>query len=246
MNWQLDASPEPTTLVLPPDAVSLDEANLAIEMWEFYSRKTLDPTQRLWVQAVMAERSDGRWAAQTTGRAMARQNGKGDRNAPVVPVPAASNLETITLSARITSAACTGNVTNTATIAGFQAPYTDSTTANNTGTATVTTLACNANLQAAKTNNVNTLITGSTTSYTVTFSNLGPSAADNATVTDVVSAGLSACTVASCSASGGSPVAACPATPANLLLPGGVTIPSFPSGAAVRFIVNCNVTASGT
>lgn len=169
-----------------------------------------------------------------------------DRNAPVVPVPAASNLETITLSARITSAACTGNVTNTATIAGFQAPYTDSTTANNTGTATVTTLACNANLQAAKTNNVNTLITGSTTSYTVTFSNLGPSAADNATVTDVVSAGLSACTVASCSASGGSPVAACPATPANLLLPGGVTIPSFPSGAAVRFIVNCNVTASGT
>ncbi len=78
MNWQLDASPEPTTLVLPPDAVSLDEANLAIEMWEFYSRKTLDPTQRLWVQAVMAERSDGRWAAQTTGRAMARQNGKGD------------------------------------------------------------------------------------------------------------------------------------------------------------------------
>lgn len=78
MNWQLDAEPEPTILVLPPAAASLDEANAAIEMWEFYSRKTLDPTQRLWVQAVMAERADGRWAAQTTGRAMARQNGKGD------------------------------------------------------------------------------------------------------------------------------------------------------------------------
>lgn len=78
MNWQLDAQPEPTTLVLPPDAASLDEANLAIEFWEFYSGKTLDPTQTLWVQAKMAERPDGRWAAKTTGRAMARQNGKGD------------------------------------------------------------------------------------------------------------------------------------------------------------------------
>lgn len=78
MNWQLDAEPTPSVLVLPPDAASLDEANAAIEMWEFYSRKTLDPTQRLWVQCVMAERADGRWAAQTTGRAMARQNGKGD------------------------------------------------------------------------------------------------------------------------------------------------------------------------
>jgi hypothetical protein len=47
-------------------------------MWEHYSRKTLDPTQRLWVQCVMAERADKRWAAQTTARAMPRQNGKGD------------------------------------------------------------------------------------------------------------------------------------------------------------------------
>ena len=78
MNWQLDAEPKPAILVLPPDAASLDEANAAIEMWEFYSRKTLDPTQRLWVQAVMSQRPDKRWAAQTTGRAMARQNGKGD------------------------------------------------------------------------------------------------------------------------------------------------------------------------
>jgi hypothetical protein len=78
MNWLRDAEPKPAILVLPPDAASLDEASAAIEMWEFYSRKTLDPTQRLWVQAVMAQREDKRWAAQTTGRAMARQNGKGD------------------------------------------------------------------------------------------------------------------------------------------------------------------------
>jgi hypothetical protein len=78
MNWQLDAEPVPAILVLPPDAASLDEADAAIELWEYYSGKTLDPTQRLWVQAVMAQRADGRWAAQTTARAMPRQNGKGD------------------------------------------------------------------------------------------------------------------------------------------------------------------------
>lgn len=78
MNWQLDAQPAPALLVLPPAAASLDEAEAAIEMWEFYSRKTLDPTQRLMVQIMMAQRPDGRWAAKSTGRAMARQNGKGD------------------------------------------------------------------------------------------------------------------------------------------------------------------------
>ena len=47
-------------------------------MWEHYSRKTLDPTQRLTVEVMMAVAGDGRWAAATTGREMPRQNGKGD------------------------------------------------------------------------------------------------------------------------------------------------------------------------
>jgi hypothetical protein len=46
-------------------------------MWEHYSRKTLDGTQRLAVEVMMAE-CGGRWAARTTGREMPRQNGKGD------------------------------------------------------------------------------------------------------------------------------------------------------------------------
>lgn len=78
INWQLDAEPGPALLVLPPDAASLDEAHAAIELWEHYSRKTLDPTQRLVVEVMMAETADGRWAAATTGREMPRQNGKGD------------------------------------------------------------------------------------------------------------------------------------------------------------------------
>jgi hypothetical protein len=75
INWQPGA---PALLVLPPGVESLDEADAAIELWEHYSRKTLDPSQRLVVQVMMAQTAAGRWAAATTGREMARQNGKGD------------------------------------------------------------------------------------------------------------------------------------------------------------------------
>ena len=78
MSWLLDVDPAPGILVLPPDAVSLDEAHAAIEMWERYSGKVLDPTQRLAVEVMMAQSLDDRWAAATTGREMPRQNGKGD------------------------------------------------------------------------------------------------------------------------------------------------------------------------
>lgn len=68
----------PAILVRPEAAASLDEAHAAIELWEHYSRKTLDEGQRLTVEVLMAQDAAGRWAAPTTGRAMSRQNGKGD------------------------------------------------------------------------------------------------------------------------------------------------------------------------
>lgn len=179
------------------------------------------------------------WSCSTAGQTVTC-----DRSGPVVPVSASTSLETLTMTAWVTSAACSGPVTNTATLAGFQAPYSDSTPANNTATL-ATTLDCSANLQVTKTNNLTSLTTAQTTSYTVTFSNLGPSSADNATVTDVASAGLGSCTVASCTATGGTPAATCPATPANLLAPGGTALPGFPAGGVVQFVVNCTVTATG-
>lgn len=77
ISWQ-HADPAPALLLLPPDVASLDEAAAAIELWEHYTRKTLDSTQRLAVEVMMALGADGRWAAATTGREMPRQNGKGD------------------------------------------------------------------------------------------------------------------------------------------------------------------------
>jgi trimeric autotransporter adhesin len=165
-----------------------------------------------------------------------------DSSTPV-PMAASTTLPLITGTVLVTSAACSGPIVNTATIAGFQAPYSDTTPANNTATAS-TTLNCNANLSVTKTNGVGTVTAGGTTSYTVTFANAGPASADNATVRDVAGAGLS-CSVASCAATGGTPVASCPATPANLLSGGGVTLPGFPSGGTITFVVNCDVTATG-
>lgn len=78
ISWQSDAEPAPRILVLPPAAANLDEAHRAIEQWQHYSGKTLDPTQRLVVEVMMAETAAGRWAARSTGREMPRQNGKGD------------------------------------------------------------------------------------------------------------------------------------------------------------------------
>lgn len=78
MKWLPADDPSPALLVRPAGAASLDEAHLAIDQWEHYSRKRLDASQRVAVELMMAEGADGRWAARSTGRAMPRQNGKGD------------------------------------------------------------------------------------------------------------------------------------------------------------------------
>lgn len=161
-----------------------------------------------------------------------------------LPIAASTDLNAITGTVRVSNSACPGPLVNTAAIGGFQTPYADSTPAN--GTATVsTTLGCSGTLTVAKTNGVGTLTAGSTTTYTVTVTNLGPASADGAVVSDTPGAGLSSCTVVSCSASGGNPVATCPAPLANLLSPGGLGLPSLPAGGSVVFGVRCQVSASG-
>jgi hypothetical protein len=76
-NWQ-SVDPTPAILVLPPDAVDLDDAHEAIGLWEHYTGKVADDSQRLAVEIMMAKRANGSWAARSTGREMPRQNGKGD------------------------------------------------------------------------------------------------------------------------------------------------------------------------
>ncbi len=170
-----------------------------------------------------------------------------ERTPTVVPLTAATDLPVITGTLRVTTAACPGPITNTVSIGNLQAPYIDYALPNNTASFTTSSIDCNANLSVSKNNAVTTLTAGTTTSYTLTFANAGPSAADGATAKDMPSAGLANCSVTQCSASGGSPTATCPAFGAwsDLLTPAGVAIPSFPSGGTVNFNVSCGVTATG-
>ena len=149
---------------------------------------------------------------------------------------------TVTVSPRADN--CTANsATNTVTLS--TSAIGETSTADNVATASHG-VRCGANLQVTKTNAVTSLNSGQTTSYTVTVSNLGPSAADGATLTDTVSAGLSACTVLSCAATG---TGVCPVAGQwpNMLPPNtGLALPTWPAGSSYTFVVQCTVSATGS
>lgn len=136
-----------------------------------------------------------------------------------------------------------GTVTNTvaATLTGTTVDLTPS---NNITTVTSTVVPA-ASLSVSKTNGTTTLVAGSSTTYTVTFTNAGPANGIGAVARDTPSAGLSGCAVLSCAGAGSPTAAACPATPADLLLPGGTTLPSFPANSTLTFLVQCGVSATG-
>ncbi len=131
-----------------------------------------------------------------------------------------------------------GFVTNTASVSPG-AGQTDSNLANNQ-TSVQTSISPTANLSVAKINSTTVVLSGSTSLYTVTFANAGPSDASGAIIKDIPSAGL-ACMVQSCAVTGG---AVCgPVTQSALLT--GYAIPTFPSGSTLQLVVACGVTASG-
>ena len=108
-----------------------------------------------------------------------------------------------------------------------------------------------ADLRATKTNTpgvngevdqaADTVVSGTTTSYSIAVSNLGPDAANGSVLTDPAPSGLT-CATASCTAAGG---AACPlqtgAALATALQGAGATIPTLPSGGAITIILTCTV-----
>jgi len=130
---------------------------------------------------------------------------------------------------------------NTATVAP-PATAIDPNPGNNTGTAAVT-VPLPADLRVSKTNGVGTVTSGTTTSYTITVSNLGPNSANGSVLTDPPATGLNCTSVACTAASGG---AICPASPTIAQLQGaGIVLPTLPGGSSLSFVVTCGVTASG-
>ncbi len=161
-------------------------------------------------------------------------------SAAVYPLAAASDFVTITADLAISSAACPGPQVNTAQIT--VPTVGDAIPLNNAGSVS-TAIGCSSDLRAEKDNGGTTLVSGATTDYTLTFSNLGPAAAHGAVVTDSPSAGLSSCSVTGCASAGGG---SCPA-PGQWpdLFAAGVALPLFPTASSVTFTVSCTVTATG-
>lgn len=86
-----------------------------------------------------------------------------------------------------------------------------------------------------------TVVSGATTVYTLTVTNLGPDAANGAVLTDPVPTGVT-CTTASCTSAGG---ATCPAPTGAALVSAlqgaGATIPALPLNGTVTVTLTCTV-----
>lgn len=134
-----------------------------------------------------------------------------------------------------------GFLTNTASVqAGPTA--TDSFSPNNTVSVN-TRVSPSANLSVTKTNGVNSIPAGSTTVYTVTFTNAGPSDASGSLIRDVPSGALIGCVVISCTGTGG---AVCGSPTFTALNTSGYSLPTFPSGSSVILLLQCQVSGIGS
>jgi uncharacterized repeat protein (TIGR01451 family) len=147
---------------------------------------------------------------------------------------------TVTVTGRISGVSTPTTLTNTVTITPT-AGTSDTSATNNISTVTATITPA-AGLSVTKTSGTTQTVAGGTIVYTVTFANAGPSPANNATIQDTPGAGLSSCTVLSCTPAGG---AVCPATLAAVLAPSTTTIPTFPANSSLTFSVRCRVPATG-
>lgn len=158
---------------------------------------------------------------------------------------------TFTITARVRAdATCGSTVTNVAS-AQFSATdgFSDINPDNNSASAAFTVGCADLSISKTNTPGVNgnadqagdTVVQGTTTTYTLVVRNAGPEDASGAVVRDVATSGLS-CPTATCSSTGG---ATCPTgTPtalAGALFGTGAVVPQLPAGGEVAIVVVCNV-----
>lgn len=171
---------------------------------------------------------------------------------PTAPIAPAGSA-TVRINVAIGPAA-SGSLTNNVAIGGGgdPDPLPNCPIAGNVQCAQVTTpLSRVADLQIVKSNSVGTVTSGGTTTYTLVATNNGPSAANNAIVSENWTSlpGLDCSTAtgggtATCAASGTAGTQ-CPGTVTPELLQAGVAVPVFPNGGIVTFTLTCRVTATG-
>jgi hypothetical protein len=113
----------------------------------------------------------------------------------------------------------------------------------------ITNTRASANLSITKASTTTPVTAGGTITYSIVATNNGPSAANNAIVSDdwTTVPGLDCSTgTATCAASGtGGTQCPAPASVTPAALQAGLAIPVFPNGGIVTFTLQCTVTASG-
>lgn len=155
-----------------------------------------------------------------------------------------------------TTWACTNALGGGQTPSGSGTSFTVTAVAGDDLTCTLTNTRNNlADLRITKTNTpgvngevdqaADTVVSGSTTIYSIVVNNLGPDAANNSVLRDPAATGLN-CSTASCSAAGG---AACPVPTGAALVSAmqgaGATIPTLPNGGSITVQLTCAVSATG-
>ncbi|MEP6824007.1 MAG: hypothetical protein ABI919_04270 [Ramlibacter sp.] len=160
-------------------------------------------------------------------------------NALAYPIAASTTFATITGVVTLTAACGASPRTNTVVISAATGEVNSS---NNTASVTTSVTCGTSLLTVSKTNGTGTVVSGSTTAYTVTVANAGPSDGSGTTLTDVASPGLS-CSTVTCAASGGA-VCPAPSMPFGSLTTG-IQIPVFPAGSTASFVVSCSISATG-
>ncbi len=167
------------------------------------------------------------------GRGTCSASGAGNINDATVDLPVAGSV-TYTVTATI-SAAATGTLSNTATVAA-PGGVTDPVPGNNSATDT-DTLVGNADLVITKTDGVTTAAPGGSVTYTIVASNAGPSNAPGSTVADTFPASLTA--TWTCAGAGGG---TCPASGAGNI---NNTV-NLPAGGSVTYTVTATINAGAT
>ncbi|MBK6798616.1 MAG: DUF11 domain-containing protein [Acidobacteria bacterium] len=160
----------------------------------------------------------------------------------VVPTLPVGGSISFTITATVT--ATSGSVTNTFSAAP-PAGTVDPSPASASDTDTVNPIA---DLAVTKDDGVTSVNAGGTTTYTVTLTNSGPSAANGSTIGDTAGAGLTITSIGICTASGGAvcPTAGAGAGQLNItnLQTGTVVVPTLPSGGSISFTITATVTAT--
>jgi uncharacterized repeat protein (TIGR01451 family) len=164
---------------------------------------------------------------------------------PALPVDA---VYAFTVTATIDVANNVTTISNPVSIA-LPAGTSDPVSSNNTDTDTNNVLRV-ADLQIVKTNSVDIVKAGTSTTYTITVTNFGPSSVTGAVVKDLAVVGLDVTAVA-CAMTTNIPVTekcvvASPPTETALQSSGGFTLPGLASGNTYTFTVTAIVSAEST